>query len=154
MIKKFLTLCVVGLLTYNMPSMPVKVVSNTKNTVTMSNSDNTKTVGLISKCSLSIVDSNKAIKLLGKTESNTVMKSIGYKDISIERSSDNIHWSEEKPIDDLLKSDSSSYYLNNYSVSVKGGYYYRVTLTHYAKESGLFGSSQSVSNTSNSVWVS
>lgn len=85
--------------------------------------------------------------------SNNSMKSIGYKDISIEYSSDNVHWTEEKSIGDLLKSNSSSYYLNNYSVSVNGGYYYRVSLTHYAKESGLFGSSQSVPNTSESVWI-
>lgn len=81
------------------------------------------------------------------------MKSIGYKDISIEYSSDNVHWDEEKPNDDLLKSDSRSYYLNDYAVSVKGGYYYCVSLKHYAKESGWLGKSQSVENTSNSVWI-
>lgn len=94
----------------------------------------------------------KAERLLS-TVSNSSMKSIGYTDISIEYSSDNVNWDEEKPLDNLLKSDSSSYYLNNYSVSVKGGYYYRVSLNHYAEKGGLFGSSQSVSNTSNSVWI-
>ena len=103
--------------------------------------------------SLSIDSGDKKIYLTGKTQSNDSMKSIGFKNISIEYSSDGTNWREEKPIDDLLKSDSISYYLNSYSVSVKGGYYYRVKLNHYAKESGWFGSSQSVENTSNSIWI-
>ena len=154
MIKRFFTLGVVGLLTYSVPTMPVKAISKTPAEIaTISDTDQARTSGLISKCSLSISASNKAMQISGTTESTLKMKSIGYKDISIEHSSDNVHWSEEKTLDDLLKSDSNSYYLNNYSVSVKGGYYYRVTLNHYAKESGLFGTSQSVNNTSNSVWI-
>ena len=81
------------------------------------------------------------------------MKSIGFENIKIQHSSDKVNWSKEKDLDDLLKSENNSYYINDYSISVKGGYYYRVTCTHYAKESGLFGSSQSVNNTSNSVWI-
>ncbi len=154
MIKRFLALGVVGLLTYSVPTMSVKAISKTptENT-TISSNDQTRTSGLISRCYLSVSASNKAIKLSGVTESANKMKSIGYKDISIEYSSDKNNWHKEKDIDSLLKSDSLSYILNSYEISVKGGYYYRVTLTHYAKESGLFGSSQSVSNTSNSVWI-
>lgn len=155
MIKKFLTLCVVGLLTYNVPTMPVKAISKTPVEIsTTSDTEQPWAVGLIYRYYLSVSASNKAIKLSGVTESTAKMKSIGYKDISIEYSSDKINWHNEKNIDDLLKSDSLNYNLSGYEISVKGGYYYRVTLTHYAKESGLFGSSQSVSNTSNSVWVS
>lgn len=150
MIKRFLALGVVGVLTYSVPAMPVKA---TTKITTISDTDQTRTAGLISRCYLSVSNSNKEITLSVVTECNIKMKSIGFKNISIERSSDNVNWSEEKSIGDLLKSDSSSYNLDNYAVSVKGGYYYRVTLTHYAKESGLFGSSQSVSNTSNSVWI-
>ena len=154
MIKQFLALGVVGLLTYGVPTMPVKAISKAPTEITtISSNDQTRTSGLINRCYLSVSASNKAIMLSSATESANKMKSIGFKDISIEYSSDNVHWSEEKPLYDLLQSDSNSYYLNNYSVSVKGGYYYRVTLTHYAKESGLFGSSQSMNNTSNSVWI-
>lgn len=149
--KKALVFGVVGVLLYSVPSMPVKAISNTY-TQTVSTENQIRTAGLISNISLSITSGNKKIYLNGKTLSNNSMKSIGYKDISIEYSSDNVNWSEEKPIDDLLKSDSSNYYLNNYSVSVKGGYYYRVKLKHYAKVS-TFGSSQTVENTSNSVWI-
>ena len=154
MIKRFFTLGVVGLLTYSVPTMPVKAISKTPAEIaTISDTDQARTSGLISKCYLSVSASNKAIKLSGTTESTLKMKSIGYKDISIEYSSDKTNWHTEKEIDDLLKSDSISYPLDRYEITVKGGYYYRVTLNHYAKESGLFGTSQSVNNTSNSVWI-
>ncbi len=151
--KKALALCVASVLTYSVPIMPVKAASNVYTSI--SDSNQVRTAGLISRyyITISASTSSKKIYISGTTQSNDIMKSIGYKDISIEHSSDGVHWDEEKPNDDLLKSDSSSYYLNNYAVSVKGGYYYRVSLTHYAKESGWFGSSQSVENTSNSVWV-
>ena len=153
--KTALALGVVGILTYSVPTMPVKAAS--KSYVQTESTDKTdnqvRTTGLLSSISLTVSSAENKIYIIAKTQSNNSMKSIGFKDISIERSSDNVHWSEEKSIGDLLKSDSYNYYLNDYSVSVKGGYYYRVTLTHYAKESGLFGSSQSMNNTSNSVWI-
>ena len=89
----------------------------------------------------------------GKTSSNDIMKSIGYTEIKIQYSSDGSNWHTEKQLSDLLKSSTSEYILSNYSASVQGGYFYRVTCKHYAKESGLFGNSQSISNTSNSVWI-
>ena len=150
--RKILALGVVGILTYSVPTMPVKAISDIRTQSVLENNQ-VRTAGLIRSVELSISSSNKTLYINGTTASNTSMKSIGYKDISIEYSSDGVNWKEEKSIDDLLKSDSSSYYLNNYAVSVKGGYYYRVSLTHYAKESGWFGSSQSVDNTSNSVWI-
>ena len=150
--RKALALGIVGVLTYSVPTMPVKAISNTNSQITLANSQH-RTAGLISNVSLSVSSSANTLYISGKTKSDTSMKSIGYTDISIEYSSDGVTWKREKTIDDLLKSDSSSYYLNSYAVSVKGGYYYRVSLTHYAKESGWFGSSQSVENTSNSVWV-
>lgn len=145
--KKALALSVASVLTYSVPTMPVKAASNTPTSVSES-----RTSGLISSCSLSISSGKKHIYITADIKAIESMKSIGYKNISIEYSSDKVNWKKEKSIDDLLKS-GSSYYLNNYSVSVNGGYYYRVSLTNYAKESGLFGSSQSVTNTSNSVWV-
>ncbi len=150
--KTFLTLGVAGLLICNIPTMSVKAISNTNTTVLTESQ--TRAAGLIIRYELTLSSSSGKLCVNGVTKANGSMKSISYKDISIEYSSDGVNWSEEKTIDDLLKSDSSSYYLNNYDVSVKGGYYYHVKLTHYAKEKGLFGSSQSVENTSNSVWIS
>ena len=149
--KTFLALGVAGVLTYSVPAMPVKAISNS-GTSTYSSEIQPYTAGLISRYSLSATSSNGNLCLNGYTLSNSKMKSIGFKNIVIQRSSDGVHWEKEKSLSDILKFDYE-YYLDNYSVSVQGGYYYRVSLTHYAKESGLFGSSQSVSNTSNSVWI-
>lgn len=81
------------------------------------------------------------------------MQTLGYTDITIEYSSDGNNWYQEKYVGNLLISDSSTYYLNNFAVTVKGGYYYRIRLNHYAEESGLFGSSQTIANISNTVWI-
>lgn len=109
---------------------------------------------IITNHSLSCSAAKKAVKITAKTSASSSMDKIGFKDIVIQKSTDNVHWSNsEEDVDDMLKSSASVYYLSDYSVSVNGGYYYRVKLTHYAKESGLFGGSQSVENTSNSVWV-
>ena len=149
--KAFLALGVVGVLTYSVPTTPAKAFSN-PNTETVSTENQTRTAGLIYQYNVSVSSSNGELVIDGYTRCTDTMKTIGYKNISIEYSTDNANWKEEKSIGDLLKS-GNNYYLNDYSVSVRGGYYYRVSLTHYAKESGLFGSSQSVPNTSNSVWI-
>lgn len=110
---------------------------------------------LITNHSLSCSSAAKAVKITAKTSASSSMAKIGFKDIVIQKSSDNVHWNDSgENVNDMLKSSASTYSIENYSVSVKGGCYYRVKLTHYAKESGLFGSSQSVDSTSNSVWVS
>lgn len=149
--KAFLAFGVAGVLTYSVPAMPVKAVNNS-GISTYSYEIQPYTAGLISRYSLSATSSNGNLCLSGYTLSNSKMKSIGFKNIVIQRSSDGVNWEKEKNHSDILKS-GYEYYLDNYSISVQGGYYYRVKLTHYAKESGLLGSSQSVDNTSNSVWI-
>ncbi len=150
--KTYLALGVAGVLTYSISTIPDKAISNT-NVQTVSTNSQTRTAGLIIRYDLTVSSSGGKLCVNGVTKANGSMKSIGYKDIVIEYSSDNSNWHvENDDIDDLLKS-GSSYYLNNHLMDVKGGYYYRITCTHYAKESGLLGSSQSVENTSNSVWI-
>lgn len=146
--KAFLALGVAGVLIYSVPTTPVKAINNSG----ISTYSEPYAAGLISRYSLSVSSSNGNLCLNGYTRSNSKMKSIGFKNIVIQRSSDGVDWEKEKSLSDILKSDYE-YYLDDYSVNVQGGYYYRVTCTHYAKESGLFGSSQSVNNTSNSVWI-
>lgn len=150
--KMFLALGIAGVLICSVPTMPVKAVSNVS-TQTTSADNQIRTAGLITLYNLSVSASGSTLYVSGITQGRDSMKSIGYTNISVEYSSDDVNWHTEKSIDDLLISDSSSYYLNNYPISVKGGYYYRIKLKHYAKEKGLFGRSQSVENTSNSVWV-
>lgn len=151
--KKIISLGIAAFVLCAIPTISVNAaaVSDTK---AVSEEAQPRAKGLISSYRISVSHSGKTLYINGATLSDSSMKSIGYKDISVEYSSDGVKWYNEKDINDLLKSNSSSYYLNNYAVSVKGGYYYRISCTHYAKEKGLFGSSQSVDNTSNSVWIS
>ena len=151
--KIFLALGVTATLICNFSAMPVKATSNL-DTQVFSVEDQSKTAGLIQKCSLNVSGSNRKLYINGSIVASSEMKSIGYKDISIEYSSNNVNWYEETNIGNLLKSNSNNYYLNGYTVSVNGGYYYRISCDYYAKESGLFGSSESISATSNSVWIS
>ena len=111
--------------------------------------------GLISSYRVSISASGKTLYLSGSTCCTTQMGSVGITDIQVQYSSDNVNWHNYTNSSDLLKSNSRQYTALNSNIgTVTGGYYYRVTCKHYAKESGLFGSSESISNTSNSVWIS
>ena len=111
--------------------------------------------GLIASRTLSISAGVKTVYITATTKGTNTMAKIGFVDIEVQRSSNNSTWTTvEKTLPDKLAEDTVSYSLSKYSTSVTGGYYYRVVLTHYAKEQGwFFPSSQSVSATSNSVWV-
>ncbi|MCM1524034.1 MAG: hypothetical protein NC120_06210 [Ruminococcus sp.] len=152
--KLFISAGVIGVLAYCFPTMQTQAVGIINNSTNTEETVEPRTAGLIRKCTLTATTADNKFYLSGVTAASSTMKSIGYKDIVVEYSIDNSHWyTENDNIDDLLISNSSTYSLNNYNIDVKGGYYYRVKLNHYAKESGLFGSSQSVENTSNSVWI-
>lgn len=150
--KTILILCIVGAVAFCSPKVSAAAISNSNTQASVSESQE-RTAGLITRCNLSVVSSGKNLLINGKTIANASMQTIGYKNVVVEYSSNGTNWYEEKDLGDLLKSNSSSYYLNSYSVPVKGGYYYRVSCTHYAKEKGLFGKSQSEDNVSGSVWV-
>lgn len=93
--KKALALGVVGILTYSVPAMPTKAVSNTY-TQNLSDDSQARTAGIISRCYITASASSGNLCLNGTTQSNDTVKSIGYKDISIEYSSDGISWNEEE----------------------------------------------------------
>lgn len=151
--KAILAVSVVGVLTYCVPTIQAGAVCTGNQPTAYSDDVQPRTAGLICSYNLAVSNSNGMLRMNVRTSSNDIMKSIGISNIKVQYSSDGINWSTEKTLSDMLKSSSSEYILNNYDISVKGGYYYRVTCNHYAKESGLFGSSQSLSNTSNSVWI-
>ena len=111
--------------------------------------------GLITSRSVSVSNSSGQLCINGYTIAGEAMKSIGFTDIQIERSSYGTSgWTAVQYPDDVLASDASSCYFNNYKVSVVKGYYYRITCTHYAKESGFwFPESESITATSNSVYI-
>lgn len=152
--KAFLSFAVIGTLLCSVNTIPVRVSAADMSVTPYDDEVQPRTEGLIYRYDLSVSAGNNAILITGNTRSNETMKSIGLKNITIQRSSNGTSWTDEKEIDDLLASSAKSKYVSAHSVSVQGGYYYRVVCTHYAKESGLFGSSQSISNTSNSVWIS
>lgn len=110
--------------------------------------------GLISTYTLGCSAGTKTVYITAKTTANERMSEIGFIDIKIQRSSDRTNWTTEKTVSDKIKEDSSNYLLDSYAVTVQGGYYYRVQLTHYAKEdTWWFPDEQSVTNTSSYVWV-
>lgn len=111
--------------------------------------------GLISVASLSCTKGTKTVYITATTTGNEEMSKIGFIDIKIQRSSDLTNWTTEKTVSDKIKEDATTYSLDKYAVTVQGGYYYRVTLTHYAKEqTWFFPDDQSVTNTSSYVWIS
>ena len=111
--------------------------------------------GLISSYNISISASGKSLLFTGKTNCVSTMKTAGIKSIVIQRSSDGSSWSDYDNVSDMTKDNATSFSVSSKDLGTfTGGYYYRVTCKHYAKESGLFGSSESISNTSNSVWIS
>ena len=110
--------------------------------------------GLIESYSLYCSEGSKTLYLTARTKGSEIMGKIGFTNIAVQRSSNNKSWTTETTISDNIAEDVASHSIDNYAISVKGGYYYRVKLTHYAKEqTWFFPDSQSVENTSSSVWI-
>lgn len=119
------------------------------------NSADPDATGLITSYALSCTAGSKRILINANVYASDVMAKIGFKDITIEQSSTGTGgWSTYFQPSDQMASDAMSHSLNNFLIAVPGGYYYRVTLTNYAKEYGwFFPDSQSITNYSNVVWV-
>ena len=110
------------------------------------------TEGLISDYSLLISKSGNMLYINADTYAFSIMKTIGFTNIVVEYSTNNNNWyTYDDDFSPQTTSNAYSYSLINFSVPVENGYYYRVTLNHYAKEAGWFGKSQSVPNVSNVV---
>lgn len=152
--KKLLTMICVAMLMLNTTVFSVNAESTPVDTIAVSKESDIMTAGLISSYFLVVSNSNGQLCISGATQALTEMKTVGFIDIQIERSSDGNNWVHVQDIDDVLNSDASSCYISNQKVSVTKGYYYRVTCTHYAKSKGLFAKTQSQFNTSNSIMIS
>lgn len=117
--------------------------------------DDARAAGLISAYSLVITSSTKKVKITAEVDGYETMAKIGFTNIEVQRSTNGSSgWvTELTPIDDTV-TNAVSHTKNNEARSVVGGYYYRVKLDHYAKETGcFFPSSQSITDYSNVVWV-
>ncbi|MDE6789587.1 MAG: hypothetical protein K2J47_09745 [Ruminococcus sp.] len=113
-----------------------------------------KAAGLIDLYSLGCSGDVQTIYITASTNGNEKMSEIGLKNIRIERSSDEINWTTERTISDMILENGSVYDISKQEFSVEGDYYYRVTLEHYAKENTRwFPQEQTVSNTSFTVFI-
>ncbi|MCM1132866.1 MAG: hypothetical protein NC340_05295 [Ruminococcus flavefaciens] len=110
--------------------------------------------GLIELYSLSCSADVQTIYITASTNGSEKMSEIGLKNIRIEKSEDEINWTTERTVQDMILENGCVYNLSEQEFSVEGGYYYRITLEHYAKENTRwFPQEQSVSNTSASVFI-
>lgn len=113
-----------------------------------------KAAGLIDVYSLGCSGDVQTIYITASTNGNEKMSEIGLKNIRIEKSSDEINWTTERTLSDMVLESGSVYNLSKQGFSVEGDYYYRVTLEHYAKEdTRWFPQEQTVTNTSFSVYI-
>lgn len=111
--------------------------------------------GLISSYALSCSSGSKTVYITAENYGTDKMAKIGFKNIKIQRSSDNQNWSKYDTVPDQISEDAYQKKMSRYAVSVEGGYYYRVVLDIYAKENTWwFPKTQTINATSNSVWVS
>lgn len=113
-----------------------------------------KAAGLIDLYSLGCSGDVQTIYITASTNGNEKMSEIGLKNIRIEKSSDEINWTIERTLSDMILESESVYNLSKQGFSVEGDCYYRVTLEHYAKENTRwFPQEQTVENTSFSVYI-
>lgn len=100
--------------------------------------------GLITKHNLGIAKDVKILKISGYTYGSSKVVKCGFTKVVVQRrKSSSNSWSNYKTYNSLY-SDSKRYDLYK-SLTVESGYQYRVTATHYAKESLL--STQKVNST-------
>ena len=150
--KKFLSLGTAFLIAIGVGLNPMVVSANTNNPELLVEDYSPRAEGLISVYSLHIKASNGNLLITATTRSNSIMSSIGFKNISVQRSSGGSTWTEELTVADQLAHNSTSNSLSSYIVPVAGNYNYRVQLNHFADNGS--GSTQSVPNTSNVIWIS
>ena len=110
--------------------------------------------GLISHYTLNGTYGYNTLMIDASTVGTAEMAEIGIVDIVVQHSSDKVNWVDEVSVSDMLNEDAIDFYLDDYGVPVISGYYYRVVVTHYAKEQGwFFPSTQSIENASTAVWI-
>ncbi len=132
-------------------SMPVTVSAAVDNGGTVAPTSG----GLILYSSNYCSSGNKRIYINATVSASDTMAEIGFKNIKVQQStSGSGGWTTYFSPSNQIITDADSYALENFLISVPGGYYYRFELTNYAKEYGwFFPDSQSFTVTSNVVYV-
>lgn len=121
----------------------------------LNNEDQQRDAGLIKSHLLSVASNPNEVLITSYTICNDIMAEIGETNIEVQRSSNGTSgWITYTTVPQQINYDSASHYLNSYVVNVTSGYYYRVKVTHYAKEQGwFFPDSQSINVTSSVLWI-
>lgn len=97
------------------------------------------------------LEANRTIRLVSNTTCTDIMDKVGFKDITLQR------WNGSSWINVSVWSayrETSQIYTYDYRTTVTGGYYYRITLNHYAENGWwIFADKQEVYNETSSLWV-
>ena len=111
--------------------------------------------GLIISSGCSLTAGNKRVLINAEVAACQLMAEIGFKNIKIQQSTSSTgSWSNYFEPSNQLAYNTSIHSLDDFLIAVPGGYYYRVQMTLYAKETGwLLPKSQSITVTTNTVWV-
>lgn len=89
------------------------------------------TTGLIEKCSLSCSGNDSVLKIQAKTQASGIMDSIGFRNVTIQMSSNGSNWTDVVNLGDFSKVSKKFYTLEcTYDVTKTG--FYRVVCTHFA----------------------
>ena len=109
---------------------------------------------LIIESQVSGSDGSHSVMVNTLTKSDREMERIGLAYVDIQRSSDLNTWITEVELGAVWMENSVSCEISDRLVPVHGGYYYRVSVTHYAKSQGrLFSDSERIVDFSEPVWV-
>ncbi len=154
MVRRILILGIAGILSFNVPTISIKAMAENNLTEEYQEQEEIFAYSLSTYCISISASGYKTLCIDAITKATEEAQSIGIKNVTIERSPNGRdNWAAEKGLGDMLASNTNLYSLEDYSVSVDGGYFYRVTCTHYAKAKGLLGSSESEYNVSNIIWI-
>lgn len=155
--KKTLSFCIGTIFCLLTPiSAFAEEIGSSNNTMEQaSNSEQTRDNGLISNRNLFVSNDSDTIFINSKTISYNTMAEIGEINIEVQRSSNGINgWTTYTTVPNQINYDSCEHYLDHYGIDVSSGYYYRIKLTHYAKEQGwFFPDSQSFTVTSSVLFI-
>ncbi len=145
----------VTLLSSLSPVYNVSALEETATYETEAYGEENRAAGLISSYAIGCTGGSKTVYLTAEVFGTEIMSKIGFKNIKIQRSSNQSSWTTEKTLSDMISEDVSLKKLSLYPVSVDGGYYYRIVLDNYAKENTWwFPETQTVQAISSSVWIS
>ena len=150
--KKFISiLCLISVLISGISAIPVMAEDANENHI--ETADKERASWYLSYHNTYVSNYNGSLCVSTNTQATENMEEIGVKNLTVQYSYDGTNWYNEWNAGDFLSYNTDQHSLSNYIMALdRNGCYYRISCTHYAKKSFL--NTQSVSNTSNAVWIS